>query len=138
MHKNASFYRINFLIGPVVFVLWHYTIFENLLYYIYNNFLWLGFSSLPRWPNRLGLKTCHPGGPGSIPGRGYCLFFLIDKKISKYLKSIKLLYQTIKYSIIFLWFQKKAVKYSIIFLWFQKKQWNIMSNHENIGPKLVK
>ena len=26
------------------------------------------------------IAACHPGGPGSIPRRGNCLFFLIEDK----------------------------------------------------------
>ena len=60
------------------------------------------------------------------------------KSVKYKLKSVKLLYQTNRYSIIFLWFEKKQWNIVLYFSDFKKKQWNIMSNHENIGPKLVK
>ena len=69
----------------------------------------------------------HPGGPGSNPGDPAFVFFIkIGQKISKYLKSKKLLYQTNKYSIIFLWFQKMQWNIVLYFSDFKKKQWNIV------------
>ena len=75
---------------------------------------------------------CHPGGSGSNPGWNISFFCL-----------------KMKWKCLSIWnrwnimsdqknYYTKQINIVLYFSDFKKKQWNIMSNHENIGPKLVK
>ena len=66
------------------------------MYFRYKAYLWPNF--LTRSHGLVdSILTCHPGGPGSIPGHSICFSFSCMQ--TKCFKSIKLLYQTMKYNV---------------------------------------